>query len=403
MTSNDFTSIDVFCALDVGKSAHHATALLADGRTTFDKPLPNGEPQLRELFTRLKRKGRVLVVVDQPASIGTLAVTVARACGCDVAYLPGLSMRRRADLHPGSGKTDARDAHVIADAARTLPHLLHSIDVDESVRAELTMVLGYDDDLAQDATRTSNRLRGLLTSIHPSLERVLGPRLRHPAVLALLQTFGSPAALARARTEELIEVMTNAAPRMRTPRELAEQIHIALAQQTVQVPGTASAGEIIAGLAEALAVLLKRRDLLESRVAALLEAHPLAKVLTSMPGVAVRTGARILAEVGDASAFPTAAHLASYAGLTPTTRRSGTSIRGEGPPRGGNKMLKRTLFLASFASLSSPESRAYYDRKRAENKRHNAALICLTRRRVDVLHAMLKHRTLYQPRHEQTA
>lgn len=76
---------------------------------------------------------------------------------------------------------------------------------------------------------------------------------------------------------------------------------------------------------------------------------------------------RILAEVGDARAFPTAAHLASYAGLTPTTRHSGTSIRGEGPPRGGNKMLRRALFLASFASLSSPESGAYYDRKRAES------------------------------------
>lgn len=402
VTSNDFTSIDVFCALDVGKSEHHGTALLRDGRTTFDKPLPNGEPQLRELFARLGRKGKVLVVVDQPASIGTLAVTVARACGCEVAYLPGLSMRRLADLYPGSGKTDARDAYVIADAARTMPHLLHSIDPDESVRAELTMVLGHDDDLAQDATRTSNRLRGLLTSIHPALERVLGPRLRHPAVLALLQTFGSPAQLAQAGTEEIAQVMLKAAPRMRSAHTLAGQITTALAEQSVTVPGTASAGEIVSGLAEALAVLLKRRDVLETRVAALLEAHPLAKVLTSMPGVAVRTGARILAEVGDASAFPTA-HLASYAGLTPTTRRSGTSIRGEGPPRGGNKTLKRALFLASFASLSSPESRAYYDRKRAEKKRHNAALICLTRRRVDVLHAMLKHRALYQPDHEQAA
>ncbi|WP_217558953.1 IS110 family transposase [Streptomyces sp. GbtcB6] len=403
MTSNDFTSIDVFCALDVGKSEHHGTALLRVGRTVFDKPLPNNEPQLRELFARLQRKGKVLVVVDQPAAIGALPVAVARASGCEVAYLPGLSMRRLADLHPGTGKTDARDAFVIADAARTMPHLLHSIDPAEHVRAELTMVLGYDDDLAQDATRTSNRLRGLLTSIHPALERVLGPRLRHPAVLALLETFGSPAALAQADTEELIEVMTDAAPRMRIPRELAGQIHAALAEQAVQVPGTASAGEIISGLAESLAVLLKRREILETRMTALLEAHPLAKVLTSMPGVAVRTGARILAEVGDASAFPTAAHLASYAGLTPTTHRSGTSIRGEGPPRGGNKTLKRALFLASFASLSSLESRSYYDRKRAENKRHNAALICLTRRRIDVLHAMLKHRTLYQPGHEQTA
>jgi len=281
-------------------------------------------------------------VVDQPASIGPLAVTVARACGCDVAYLPGLSMRRLTDLHPGTGKTDARDAYVIADAARTMPHLLHTIDPAESVRAELTMVLGYDDDLAQDATRTSNRLRGLLTSIHPALERVLGPRLRHPAVLALLQTFGSPAALAQAGTEAITQVMLAAAPRMRSARTLADQITTALTEQTVTVPGTASAGEIVSGLAEALAVLLKRREVLETRVAALLEAHPLAKVLTSMPGVAVRTGARILAEVGDASAFPTAAHLASYAGLTPTTRRSGTSIRGEGPPRGEPTDLDRT-------------------------------------------------------------
>jgi hypothetical protein len=124
----------------VGKSAHHGTALLADGRTVFDKPLPDGGPQLRELFARLGRRGKVLVVVDQPASVGTLAVAVARASGCEVAYLPGLSMRRLADCHPGTGKTDARDAYVIADAARTMPHLLHSIDPAEGVRAELTMV-----------------------------------------------------------------------------------------------------------------------------------------------------------------------------------------------------------------------------------------------------------------------
>jgi hypothetical protein len=111
-----------------------------------------------------------------------------------------------------------------------------------------------------------------------------GPRLRHPAVPALLQTFGSPAQLAQAGTEELIEVMTDAVPRMRTPRELAGRIHAALSEQSVQVPGTDSDGEIISGLAESLAVLLKRREMRETRMTALLEAHPLAKGLTSMPG-----------------------------------------------------------------------------------------------------------------------
>ena len=112
---------------------------------------------------------------------------------------------------------------------------------------------------------------------------------------------------------------------------------------------------------------------------------PSSSVLISMPGVGVRTAARILLEVGDGTSFPTSGHLAAYAGLAPVTRRSGTSIRGEHPPKGGNKQLKRAFFLSAFASLADPLSRAYYDRKRAEGKKHNAALICLARRRVDVL------------------
>ena len=87
-----------------------------------------------------------------------------------------------------------------------------------------------------------------------------------------------------------------------------------------------------------------------------------------------------------------------YAGLAPVTWRSGSSIRGERPPRGGNKQLKRAFFLSAFAALHDPASRAYYDRKRAEGKKHNAALICLARRRCDVVHGMLRTGTLYEHR-----
>ena len=87
-----------------------------------------------------------------------------------------------------------------------------------------------------------------------------------------------------------------------------------------------------------------------------------------------------------------------YAGLAPVTRRSGSSIRGEHPPRGGNKILKRAMFLSAFAALRDPVSRAYYDRKITQGKRHNEALIALARRRTDVLYAMLRDgKTYVQP------
>ncbi|MEO6081912.1 MAG: transposase, partial [Umezawaea sp.] len=75
---------DVFLGLDVGKGDHHAVGLNPTGKRLHDKPLPNTEPKLREVFDKLAAHGRVLVVVDQPNTIGALPVAVARACGLDV-------------------------------------------------------------------------------------------------------------------------------------------------------------------------------------------------------------------------------------------------------------------------------------------------------------------------------
>ncbi|MEV0495597.1 IS110 family transposase [Streptomyces atratus] len=387
--------IDVYLGLDVGKGEHHATALTPAGKTVLDKRLPNTEPKLREVFAKLQAKhGTVLVVVDQPASIGALPLAVARALGCHVAYLPGLTMRRIADLYPGEAKTDARDAFVIADAARTMPHTLRAVEAADETVAELEMIAGFDDDLATESTRTKNRLRGLFTQIHPSLEKVLGPRLDHPAVLAMLERFGSPAQLRKAGRRRLVTLLRPKAPRM--AERLVEDIFTALDEQTVVVPGTDAAALVVPSLASSLSSVLDQRKLLAARIEQLLEAHPLSQVLTSMPGIGVRTAARILIDVGDGTAFPTAGHLAAYAGLAPVTRSSGSSIRGEHPSRRGNKQLKRAFYLAAFASLSQPESRAYYDKKRREGKHHVAALVALARRRIDVLFAMLRDGTFYQ-------
>lgn len=85
--------IDVFPGLNVGKGEHHATTVTPAGKKAFDKRLPNTEPKLRELFTKLQAKhGTALVVVDQPASIGALPLAIARDVGCPVAYLPGPTM-----------------------------------------------------------------------------------------------------------------------------------------------------------------------------------------------------------------------------------------------------------------------------------------------------------------------
>ncbi|GAA3400020.1 IS110 family transposase [Pseudarthrobacter polychromogenes] len=385
--------VEVFIGVDVGKGEHHAVALDRAGKRLLDRALPNDEARIREILAELEHHGRILVVVDQPATIGALPVAVAQAAGTLVGYLPGLAMRRIADLHPGEAKTDARDAFIIADAARTMPHTLRSVQLADAQLAELTMLCGFDDDLAKQATATSNRIRGLLTQIHPALERVLGPRLDHPAVLDLLRTWPTPEALRHAGRRRIANRLTKLAPRMGD--RLAEDIMNALGQQTVTVVGTNAATIVLPELAGMLARIHEGRATVYAQVGALVEAHPLHQVLMSLPAVGIRTAARILTEVAGKD-FPTAGHLASYAGLTPVTWRSGSSIRGDRASRRGNKVLKRTLYLSAFAALKDPLSRAYYDRKRAEGKHHNQALLALARRRCDTLYAMLRDGSLYQ-------
>lgn len=118
-----------------------------------------------------------------------------------------------------------------------------------------------------------------------------------------------------------------------------------------------------------------------------------------MQGVGVKTPAQILLAAGDMSAFPTPGHLAAYAGIAPVTKQSGTSIRGQVPARAGDKRLKDALFRSAWvASCHDPLSRVYFERKRAEGKRHNAAVMCLARCRLYVMYAMMKNGTLYEPR-----
>lgn len=395
----DTTDIAVWCGLDVGKEEHHACALGAHGNRLFDRRLPQDETKLQEVFAGLQQHGRVLVIVDQPNTICALAVAVARDTGCEVAYLPGLAMRKAAQLLPGDSKTDAKNAFVIATTALKMPTTLRAVDRDSKVLASLKVLAGYDDDLARESTRSINRLRSLLLQIHPALERVFaGTRLTNNLSLDLSARYGGPTTLAKAGPARVKAWAKKT--QHRAVDKLVDDIFRALGQQSVTAIGTAAVESIIPRVAAQVSALKTQRAELAAEVERLLDDFPLLEVLTSMPGEGVKTAATILLTIGDGSGFASAEHLAAYAGIAPVTRRSGKSIRGEHPARSGNKHLKNALFRSAFVALNcDPESAAYYQRKRSQGKKHNATIICLARRRCDVIYAMLKTGTFYQSRH----
>lgn len=379
------SEILTWIGVDVGKTDHHATVIDAAGKVRFDRGVRNDEKAIEQLLDAAG-DGAALVI-DQPGSIGTLAVAVARRRGIPVAYVPGLVMRRASELYPGEAKTDRRDSFVIADTARIHQARVHWLAASDELLEELRVLGGHDDDLAHDRTRTANRLRDLLLQAAPAVEQVLGPRLEHPAVRALLERYSTPSAMRAAGKRRLLRLVAPRAPRM--GGRLIDELFAALDAQTVTVPAEQTIGRVVRDLAIELSRLAAARERLAGEIEAVFMRHPQAPVLLSIPGIGARTGARILTEIGDVTRFPTPGHLAAYAGLAPVTKQSGRTINGEHRSRRGNHRLKNALWLSSFCSLHHGPCRDYYARKRAEGKKHNAAILCLARRRCDLIHKLL--------------
>ena len=218
---------------------------------------------------------------------------------------------------------------------------------------------------------------------------------RSAGVRDALARWGTPTAL---RTAGKARVRARIAKRSpRSADRLADAIWAALDAQTVTVAAEPTWGDTIAELAADLNRINERRDRLAADIEQAFMEHPLGKVLTTLCGFGPRTGARTLAEIGDPHRFADAGRLAAYAGLAPVDRQSGRHHHTR-RPRGGNHRLKNAMFTAAFvATQHDPDARAYYQQKRAEGKRHNAAVICVARRRCNIILAMLKTATPYQP------
>ena len=200
----------------------------------------------------------MLVVVDQPATIGALAVAVAQDMGITVGYLPGLSMRRIADLTPGSAKTDAKDAAVIAGAARTMPHTLRAVSTSDEDAAALSMLTGFDLDLARQVNQTEGRIRGQsFTQIHPALEAVGGPGWSTTPSWRPVAAWPTPADLKRAGKARIDARLK--AHGCRRHAAWAGQIVSALEHQSVVVAGTDAAAVVLPHLARQLTSLHAQR------------------------------------------------------------------------------------------------------------------------------------------------
>ena len=378
---------DVYVGLDVGKRAHHACAVLADGSVAFRTGVDNSEAAIDRVIADAAELGTPLVVVDQRRNIGMLAIRRARAAGVEVAYLPGISANRASALFPGDAKTDERDSEVIARTAMGVPQSLRPVPEEDDLEGTRRLE-AQRADLIKDRTHQINRLRSLPLESNPDFEGALEPEATW--CVAILERLGGPWNVLDSGRRRFLRAASQA------PRERAEAVWRSLGMATRPTERQVEAEMVLVPmLARRIREDTEQIEALEELIDDQVAEDGTYRCLLTIPGVARRTATQLVLNVRLAD-FADHDHLASYCGLAPRNRQSGTSLNSVSSSRQGNKQLKNVLIFSCNSLLRSKGYfREYYDSCRFRGKTHKAAVKATARKRTKVIYAVMRDRVTY--------
>jgi transposase len=381
----------VWIGIDVGKVGHHVCVVDENGKVCWSGKLANDRRAIETVIDRARKTGIELQwAIDLTSPLAALLITVLLTAGESVVYVPGRTVATMTGVFRGEGKTDAKDARVIADTARMRGDL-QPVTAPDGLVAELTQLSSYRTDLMGDWVRGVNQLRAMLASIFPALEAAFDYSTRSP--LILVAGMCTPTEIRAAGTSGVSTYLTENGAWRKGIDAMAATAVAAAATQDITVPGEATTAMLIKRLAAKLLDLDREIKDLDKQITARFREHPQAAIIESLPGMGPHLGTEFLVNTGgDALAeFTTPGRLASYAGLVPVPRDSGRISGNLHRPKRYNRRLRRVFFMAALSSLKTEgPSRAFYQRKRHERLIHTQALLALARRLVDVLWALLR-------------
>jgi transposase len=381
---------------------HHDVELMdAGGRRLARARLPEGVVGMARLHALIAEHTGDVDVEDVEVRVGIETdrgpwVAALVAAGYTVFAVNPLSVARFRDRHAVSGaKSDAGDAHVLADMVRTDAHQLRPVAGDSAEVEAIKVVARVHKTLIWDRTRHALRLRHALREYFPAA-LVAFTDLDAPDTLELLGRAPDPDSAKRLSFKQIRGALARARRRDRDAK--AAEIQAALRAEHLSQPVVVVAADAATTRATIaiLATLAEQISGLQDEVEAHFGRHPDAEIVLSQPGMGRVLGARVLAEFGDDHGrYVSAKARKNYAGTSPLTIASGKKRTVRTRYVHNDRLIDALMMQAFVALRASPGARAYYDLQRARGLGHNAALRQLANRLVGILHGCLKTRTHY--------
>jgi transposase len=339
--------------------------------------------------------GQVVAGIETDRGLWVQALV---AAGYQVYGLNPRQVSRFKERYSNSGaKSDAADAHALADMVRAERHQLRAVAADTAGSEAVKVVARAHQTLIWERTRHTLRLRSALREYFPAaLTAYADLGLTSADTLNLLIRAPAPAAAAKLTAAQISAALKRARRHDVPARTVAIKDALRGPQLAQPAAITDAYAAAVQATAEVLLTLNEQIRRLEAQVEAHFLQHPDAEIYLSQPGIGTINGARVLAELGDAPGrYASAKARKNYAGSSPITRASGRSKIVLARFVRNNRLADALHSQALSALTTSPGARAYYDKQRARGLGHNAALRQLSNRLVGIQHGCLKTRTLY--------
>lgn len=392
----------LFVGDDWAEDHHDVEVMDAGGRRLAKARLPEGVAGIARLHAMIGAQldddaedvaGQVKIGIETDRGPWVQALI---AAGYTVfAVNPLQAARYRERLGVSGAKSDAGDAHMLADMVRTDSHQLRPVAGDTAEAEAVKVVTRMHKTLIWERTRAGQRLRHALREYFPAALEAFTD-LDAADTLEILAKAPDPASAAKLSTAQISAALKRAR-RRDIPVKVAT-IQAVLRAEHLGQPAvvTAAYAASVRALIAVLGTLNEQVKILQEEVEAHFGQHPDAEIVLSQPGLGPILGARVLAEFGDDHGrYASAKARKNYAGTSPITRASGKK-RTVAARFVHNDRLIDALMTQAFASLrNSAGARAYYDRQRARGASYSAALRQLANRLVGILHGCLKTGRLY--------
>ena len=383
----------VFVGIDVAKDKHDCFILNSEGEVLTDVfTVANSREGFELLLKRIRSctrpADRIKVGLEATGHYSNNIVRFLLDNGlAPVVINPLHTNLYRKSLSLRQTKTDRIDARTIAMMLMSDVDLKSYTDIAYH-NEELKSLTRYRFDKVRERAKLKQSVSRLVNILFPELETLV-PTLHMASVYALLSELPGAQQIAATHLTHL-KTLLEKASKGRYSKDKAVEIRDA-ARRSIGSKMPAKSLELRHTI-QLIRELDKEIDEVEASIEEIM--NSIQSPITTIPGMGLRMGAMILAEVGDFASFDSPDKILAYAGLSPSTYESG-KLKATGTyahmEKRGSRYLRYAIFNATrFVCHWDPVFEAYLAKKLAEGKHYNVAISHAAKKLVRVIFALQK-------------